>query len=267
MEMRVLGTTGVKVSPLCLGAMMFGAWGNPDHDESVRIIHRALDAGINFIDTADVYSARRVRGDRRQGAGRRPARTVIVLATKAHGADGRGPERAGQLAPLDHPRVREQPAPARHRLHRPLPDPPAGPGDRHRRDAGRAHRPDQGRQDPLRRQLDVPGVADRRGAVGRGAARPGAVRLRAAAVLDPGPRHRGRGAADLPALRHGRHPVEPARRRLAVGPLPQGRASCPGQPAGRADPAALRHEPARQPGASSTPPSSWPCWPRRPACP
>src|SRR3954452_24443380 len=57
MESRTLGTTGVKVSPLCLGAMMFGAWGNEDHDESVRIIHRALDAGINFIDTADVYSA------------------------------------------------------------------------------------------------------------------------------------------------------------------------------------------------------------------
>jgi aryl-alcohol dehydrogenase-like predicted oxidoreductase len=57
MELRVLGHTGVKVSPLCLGAMMFGAWGNTDHDDSVRIIKRALDAGINFIDTADVYSA------------------------------------------------------------------------------------------------------------------------------------------------------------------------------------------------------------------
>jgi aryl-alcohol dehydrogenase-like predicted oxidoreductase len=54
--MRVLGRTGVRVSPFCLGAMMFGAWGNPDHDESIKIIHRALDAGINFIDTADVYS-------------------------------------------------------------------------------------------------------------------------------------------------------------------------------------------------------------------
>src|SRR5882757_2989889 len=58
MRMRTLGRTGVKVSPLCLGAMMFGSWGNPDHDESIRIIHRALDSGINFIDTADVYSRR-----------------------------------------------------------------------------------------------------------------------------------------------------------------------------------------------------------------
>ena len=56
MEYRSLGRTGMQVSPLCLGAMMFGAWGEPDHDESIRIIHRALDAGINFIDTADVYS-------------------------------------------------------------------------------------------------------------------------------------------------------------------------------------------------------------------
>jgi predicted aldo/keto reductase-like oxidoreductase len=49
MEHRPLGRTGVSVSKFCLGAMMFGAWGNPDHDESIRIIHRALDAGVNFI--------------------------------------------------------------------------------------------------------------------------------------------------------------------------------------------------------------------------
>lgn len=57
MEYRPLGRTGVKVSTLCLGTMMFGAWGNPDHEECVKIIHSALGAGINFIDTADVYSA------------------------------------------------------------------------------------------------------------------------------------------------------------------------------------------------------------------
>jgi aryl-alcohol dehydrogenase-like predicted oxidoreductase len=57
MEYRPLGRTGVSVSQLCLGAMMFGAFGNPDHDDAVRIIHKALDAGINFIDTADGYSA------------------------------------------------------------------------------------------------------------------------------------------------------------------------------------------------------------------
>ncbi|HUC24599.1 MAG TPA: aldo/keto reductase [Streptosporangiaceae bacterium] len=87
MSMRTLGSTGVQVSPLCLGAMMFGAWGNPDHDESVRIIHQALDSGINFIDTADVYSA----GESELIVGKALAggrRASVVLATKAHGSMG-----------------------------------------------------------------------------------------------------------------------------------------------------------------------------------
>jgi aryl-alcohol dehydrogenase-like predicted oxidoreductase len=87
MEHRTLGTTGVKVSPLCLGAMMFGAWGNTDHDESIAIIHRALDAGINFIDTADVYAA----GESEEIVGKALAggrRENVVLATKVHGTMG-----------------------------------------------------------------------------------------------------------------------------------------------------------------------------------
>jgi len=86
-EYRNLGSTGVKVSPLCLGAMMFGAWGNTDHEDSARIIHRALDAGINFIDTADVYS----RGESEEIVGRALAggrRDDVVLATKVHGKMG-----------------------------------------------------------------------------------------------------------------------------------------------------------------------------------
>ena len=55
MELRTLGRTGVQVSKLCLGTMMFGASGNTDHSEWIPIIHRALDAGINFVDTADLY--------------------------------------------------------------------------------------------------------------------------------------------------------------------------------------------------------------------
>ena len=81
MQYRTLGRTGISVSQLCLGAMMFGAFGNPDHDESVQIIHKALDAGINFIDTADGYSAgeseeivgKALAGGRREG---------VVLAVK-----------------------------------------------------------------------------------------------------------------------------------------------------------------------------------------
>jgi aryl-alcohol dehydrogenase-like predicted oxidoreductase len=83
-EHRKLGSTGVSVSPLCLGAMMFGAWGNTDHEDSIRIIHRALDAGINFIDTADVYS----RGESEEIVGKALAggrRDSVVLATKVHG--------------------------------------------------------------------------------------------------------------------------------------------------------------------------------------
>ena len=80
MEYRPLGRTGVQVSKLCLGTMMFGAWGNPDHDDSIRIIHRALDAGVNFVDTADVYSA----GESEEIVGKalKGRRDDVVLATK-----------------------------------------------------------------------------------------------------------------------------------------------------------------------------------------
>src|SRR6202165_3651455 len=94
MELRTLGLTGVRVSPLCLGAMMFGGWGNPDHDDSIRIIHRALDAGINFIDTADVYA----RGESEEIVGKALAggrRDGVILATKVHAPMGADPNMAG----------------------------------------------------------------------------------------------------------------------------------------------------------------------------
>jgi len=88
MDYRTLGRTGVEVSPLCLGAMMFGTWGNTDHEDSIRIIHAALDAGINFVDTADVYSA----GESEEIVGKALAgrRDDVVLATKFHGTMGEG---------------------------------------------------------------------------------------------------------------------------------------------------------------------------------
>jgi aryl-alcohol dehydrogenase-like predicted oxidoreductase len=94
MNYHSLGKTGIKVSPLCLGAMMFGAWGEPDHDESIRIIHRALDAGINFVDTADVYSG----GESEVIVGKALAqvdRSRVVLATKVHGQMGDDPNAQG----------------------------------------------------------------------------------------------------------------------------------------------------------------------------
>ncbi|WP_426242954.1 aldo/keto reductase [Nocardioides sp. LHG3406-4] len=82
MKYRTLGRTGIRVSPYALGAMMFGAMGNPDHDESTRIIHRALDAGINFVDTADIYSG----GESEVIVGKalKGRRDDVVLATKAN---------------------------------------------------------------------------------------------------------------------------------------------------------------------------------------
>jgi aryl-alcohol dehydrogenase-like predicted oxidoreductase len=93
MHYRPLGRTGIKVSPYCLGAMMFGGLGNPDHDECVRIIHKALDFGINFIDTADRYSG----GESEEIVGKalEGRRDNIVLATKVHGPMGDDPNMQG----------------------------------------------------------------------------------------------------------------------------------------------------------------------------
>jgi aryl-alcohol dehydrogenase-like predicted oxidoreductase len=101
MDYSGLGSTGMQVSPLCLGAMMFGAWGESDHEKCVQIIHRALDAGINFIDTADVYSL----GESEQIVGKALAggrREDVILATKFHapmdvgfGGSGGNPNKRG----------------------------------------------------------------------------------------------------------------------------------------------------------------------------
>jgi aryl-alcohol dehydrogenase-like predicted oxidoreductase len=94
MEYRTLGRTGVSVSQMCLGAMMFGAFGNPDHDDAIKIIHRALDAGINFIDTADGYSA----GESEEILGQALAggrRESVVLGVKFGPPFGEDPNHRG----------------------------------------------------------------------------------------------------------------------------------------------------------------------------
>jgi aryl-alcohol dehydrogenase-like predicted oxidoreductase len=94
MDYRSLGRTGMQVSPLCLGTMMLGAWGNADHDDSIRIVHAALDAGVNFLDTADVYAA----GESEEIVGKALAggrRDRVVLATKFHGGMGEDPNQRG----------------------------------------------------------------------------------------------------------------------------------------------------------------------------
>ena len=93
MQYRTLGRTGIKVSPYALGAMMFGAIGNPDHEDSIRIIHKALDAGINFIDTADAYSngeSEEIVGNALKGR-----RDSVVLATKLSMPMGDDPNERG----------------------------------------------------------------------------------------------------------------------------------------------------------------------------
>ncbi len=93
MQYRTLGTTGMAVSEFGLGTMVLGAWGNSDHDESIRIIHAALDAGINFVDTADVYA----QGESEEIVGKalKGRRDDVVLATKFWNPMGPGPNERG----------------------------------------------------------------------------------------------------------------------------------------------------------------------------
>jgi aryl-alcohol dehydrogenase-like predicted oxidoreductase len=92
---RPLGGTGIEVSSYCLGAMMFGSEGNPDHNECIRMIHTALDAGINFVDTADAYGGEDGESEVIVGNALKGRRDDVVLATKVHFPMGDGPNRSG----------------------------------------------------------------------------------------------------------------------------------------------------------------------------
>jgi aryl-alcohol dehydrogenase-like predicted oxidoreductase len=92
MHYRTLGRTGIKVSPFALGALALGtSIGNPDPDDSARIIHKALDAGINFIDTADAYGDSEVT----VGEALKGRRDSVVLATKFSRPIGEDPNHQG----------------------------------------------------------------------------------------------------------------------------------------------------------------------------
>ena len=188
MEYRTLGSTGVSVSTHCLGAMMFGGDGQhrrgglrADHPRRARRWHQLRRHRRRLL-------GRAVRGDRRTRAQGPPRRR----GARHEGAlrDGGGRQPAGQLPGVDHARGGGQPAPARHRPHRPVSDPPAGATDRYRGDAERAHRSAATGEDPVLRFVHLPGLADGRGAVDGGASWPGPVPHRAAAVLDLRPSDR-----------------------------------------------------------------------------
>ena len=167
---------------------MFGAWGNPDHDDSIRIIHRALDAGINFIDTADVYS----EGESEVIVGKALARWTareVVLATKVHAPMGDDPNAQGNsrrwiIAECENSLRRlGTDYIDLYQIHRPTkPSTWTRPSAR--------SRPRPRGQDPVLRQLHVPGRTDRRGPVGGRTPRARTVHDRAAALFHPGAGHR-----------------------------------------------------------------------------
>ena len=269
MDYRGLGTTGMQVSNLCLGAMMFGAWGEPDHDESVRIIHHALDSGVNFIDTADVYS----QGESEVIVGKALAggrRDDVILATKVHGPMGvpvraaKGdPNRKGNSRRWIVREVEDSLRRLQHRLDRPLPDPP--PGLRDRDEETLSALTDLQRQGKIRafgsstypahQIVEAQWTAERRG-LGR-------------FVTEQPPYSilvRGIEADVLPTTGKygmGVIPWSP----LAGGWLSgrSARASAP-QPTAATGSRPVRPVDARRTSASWTPPTRWAGWPRRPGC-
>jgi aryl-alcohol dehydrogenase (NADP+) len=159
MEMRVLGGTGIRVSPLCLGTMMFGRIGNSDHDDCVRIIHRALDSGINFIDTADGYS----RGESEGIVGKaiKSRRDSLVIATKFYAAMGDDPNMRGAARRWIVRAVDD----SLRRLGTDYIDLPAASMGRRHRDRGDAvypHRVGPPGQDPFFRMFQLPSRSYRR---------------------------------------------------------------------------------------------------------
>ena len=251
MDYRPLGRTGVQVSKLCLGTMMFGAWGNTDHDDSIRIIHAALDAGVNFVDTADVYSA----GESEEIVGKalKGRRDDVVLATKFFMPMGDDVNRRG---------------PSRRWIMTAVEDSLRRLGTDHI-DLYQVHRPDPavdyeetlGALTDLVRQGKVRyiGSSSFSGSQiveAQYAARDSHLeRYRTEqppySLLDA--EHRARRPADRPAPRHGHPDLQPARRRLAVRLLERRQLTDLARPPAARRP--LRHVAAREPAQARSRPA------------
>src|SRR6266542_522199 len=163
MEYRTLGRTGVEVSTHCLGAMMFGPWGNTDQIECVRMIHQALDAGVNFVDTADVYGEG--RSEEIVGQALEGRRDDVFLATKGHGRMGTGINDEGNSRLWIMREVENSLRRLRtdhidlYQIHRPEPETDI-------EETLSSHRPGPPGQGALPGVLDVPRSPDRRGSPG-----------------------------------------------------------------------------------------------------
>ena len=216
MQRRILGGTGISVSEYALGAMMFGAWGNTDHDDCVRIVHRALDAGINFVDTADVYAA----GESEEIVGKalKGRREDVVLATKFFSPMGTDANHGGN---------------SRRWIIRAVEDSLRRLGTDHL-DLYQVHRPDPATDIdetlsalsdlvrsgkvraigtstfPAEQLVEAQWTAERRGHLRFRTEQPPYSMLARGVGA--------RGAADRAALRHGRADLGPAQRRLALRP-------------------------------------------------
>ncbi len=214
METRTLGRTGLQVNPFYLGAMMSGEFGNSDHSESVDIIHTALDAGINFIDTADVYSY----GASEEIAGKALAggkREQVVLTTKFHMPIRAYPNMSGNSHRWSRRAVEDSPPAATDRLDRPLSGAPTVSRLRYRRNAGGVIGPGAGRQGAHVRHFHLTGRADRRSPMGGQSSPMRALHHRAAALFHPRPPYRVGCPTGVRTVRTRRTYVEP----LAGGQL------------------------------------------------
>ena len=223
MRNRPLGRTGLFVSELCLGTMTFGGgegmWaqiGNLQQADAERLIGQALDAGINFIDTADQYSgglAEQITGQALKNL--KVPRESVVVATKVVRRDGARAEHARRLA-RPHPRRRESESEAPSaRSHRPLSDSCIRCGDTDRRNDARARSAGAPRPRSLHRCIQLGRVANRQGGWHRRTARSDALGIAAGLLHDCRPRPRARNHSDAAQRRDRPVGVEPACRRIA----------------------------------------------------
>ena len=158
MQYRNLGRSGLKISPICLGTMMFG--GPTDEATSTRIVAKAREAGINFIDTADAYNG----GNSEQVVGRAISNNRHELGARdqARQPDRRRSQPRRAVAALGAAGGGRKPEAARHRLHRHLLPAQGRPFDAAGGDRARDGRPDPPGQGALFRRLELPRLARRR---------------------------------------------------------------------------------------------------------